>query len=117
MFVVVHNEEDMEKIRAMPLRYRRVLTELIHQVSARCDDILCVQRVEKPSVEMFIHCRMLAKSGINGTMRVCEIINEIFQFDKDSDTLVAEMYGNDFQIRIGPDTHDLNKQYKRRSRD
>ena len=116
MFVVVKSEEDMEHIRALPLRNKRVFTELLHQVTARCDDIVCVTQVEKGYVEIVIHCRMLAKSGYNGTMRVCEIINDIFEYDsKDPSIPVAEMYGNDFKIRIGPDTHDLNKQYKRRS--
>lgn len=114
MFIVVNNDEDMERIRAMPIRYKKVLKELLHQVEERCDDIICVKSVEKPSAEMFIHCRMLAKSGLTGTLRVCEIINEIFEYNpKEPLTLVAETYGNDLTIRIGPQTHDLNKQYRR----
>lgn len=114
MFVVVHNEDDMEALRTMPLKFKKVFKEVLHQVTERCDDIVCVQRVEKGQVEIYIHCRMLAKNGYNGTVRVCEIINEIFQYSPhEEETPVAEMFGNDFCIRISHNTHDLNKKYRR----
>lgn len=114
MFVVVHNEDDMEALRAFSLRFKKVFKEVLHQVTERCDDVVCVTRVEKLEHEAFIHCRMLAKSGYNGTKRVCEIINEIFEYSPHEETQVAEMFGNDFTIRISHNTHDLNKKYRRK---
>lgn len=116
MFCCVPNKEDMITINQMSLRFKNVLSEVIHQVTKRCSDVVCIDRIEKGDVEIKFHCYMLAKSGINGTLRVCEIINEIFEFDpKEPEVPVAETYGNDFTIRIGPSTHDLNKQYRKRS--
>lgn len=114
MFCCVPNKEDMIVINQMSLGFKRVLREVIHQVTKRCNDVVCIDKIEKGQVEIVFHCYMLAKSGKNGTMRVCEIINEIFEFDpKEPEIPVAQIYGNDFTIRIGPSTHDLNKQYKR----
>lgn len=114
MFIVVNDETDMDQLRSMPLRYRRVVEEMIHQVDARCDDIICIIRVEKDNNDFILQCKTLAKSGTIGTQRVCEIINEIFEYDPENVTIpVADPHGSSWTVRIGSKTHDLNKNYRR----
>lgn len=103
--ILIQDEDDFDFITKMPIRCQNALTDVAYNVSRYCDDLLRVDRVGRDYNNTEIHFRMLAKSGMNGTMRIVSIMNSIFEYSPESLEPFAELTTMGFKIRCCHKTH------------
>lgn len=115
--ILLHNENDQETLRFLPLKIQGIVEDVAHNVDKLCQEHTHIQRIDKNDRGEFrIYFKSCAKGGYTGTSRVIEVLNFLYQFDpKRPDEDFASIGDRGFSIQCCMDTHNLNKQYKMES--
>ena len=69
-----------------------------------------VDHVDKHQDCIILYVRSLAKSGINGNVRIVQILNDIYSFTKNGEP-VAELIPTGFLVKCCSATTSLGKPY------
>lgn len=112
--ILLHNEDDQDTLRLLPLKIQGIVEDVVHNVDKLCQEHAHIQRIDKNQQgEYKIYFKSCAKGGHTGTSRVIEVLNFIYQFDpKRPHEDFASMGDRGFSIQCCMESHNLNKQYK-----
>lgn len=132
MIEIIHLRDKTQKeYGKLSLRFRRMIEICAFLTKNLCDDDLVVTSIyrmppqppKKAGVHSFfrgIDFRIFEKSGEQGTYRIAEIMNSIYQYDHerpDMQVALTKLYhgtGPHLHLQIHPNTHFLNQEYKKR---
>ena len=124
MIEIIHLRDKTQKeYGKLSLRFKRMIEMCAFLTKNLCDDDLVVTSIYRMGSGVHgawrgIDFRIFEKSGEEGTYRIAEIMNSIYQYDykrPHMQVAVTELYhgtGPHLHLQIHPNTHFLNPDYK-----
>ncbi|HQK38576.1 MAG TPA: hypothetical protein PLO52_00500 [Flavobacterium alvei] len=98
----------------IPIKFKEIVLDVGYMVRRHCQEYLTIELIESSNSDYVFYFRKFPKAGSNGIIRIVEILNDIYQFDPNRETIpFAEESNSGFLIRCNWKTHSLNKVYRK----
>lgn len=99
---------------SIPIKFKDIAEDVGYHSKRYNQEPLMIERIDKEGNDHTFFCATGPRSGLNGVLRVIEMMNEHYEFDPKREKIpFAEITDTGFLFRCCWDTHSLNKKYRK----
>lgn len=114
--IILHNYKDAW--HPIAIKFKDIAEDVGYHFKRYNQEPLMIERIEKEDNSYTFFCSSGPRSGLNGVLRIIDMMNEHYEFDPKREKIpFAQITDTGFLFRCGWDTHWLDKKYRKEAYD